>query len=196
MGRATGAADSIRQQSLDRLSDEIGRAVPEGLEGPRVGVVDVAVLADREDRVRRGLQDGPEPALALGQRALAGLSRGDVDDRREDLEAIGGLDRQEADLHRQLGAILAAARQLEPDPHRSGVRVPQEAVTVAAVLLANALGKEHLDGLAEELRPGVPEGGLGARADVGDAAFTVDPHDGVGRGLEESPLEVLGVRPS
>ena len=86
--------------------------------------------------------------------ALERLAGGDVDDRGEDLRAVGGLDRREADLDRELGAVLAPTGQVEPDAHRSGDRMRHEAVAVADVAVADALGQEQLDRLADELGRG------------------------------------------
>lgn len=56
--------------------------------------------------------------------------------------------------------------------------------------LVEALGDQHLDGLADELAGGVPEHLAQQLVDVGDHAHVVDDHDPVGSGVED----VQGVR--
>ena len=63
--------------------------------------------------VGRRLEQAAE--LVLGRLAL-----GDVADRGGDQRALLGLERAQADLDRELAAVLAQREQLEPGAHRRG----------------------------------------------------------------------------
>ena len=89
--------DALGQEHLDGLPEQLVAARSRTRHGLRVDVRDAGVRVDRDDRVGRRLEDRAEAALALGEGRLGRLARGvpggDVDDRREDLGAIRGLDR-------------------------------------------------------------------------------------------------------
>ena len=122
--------------------------------------------------------------LGLEQLRLQRLAGRDVDDRGEHLRAVGGRDRREADLHGELGAVPAPPGQVEADAHRPGDGMGYEAVAMGDVAVGDALGKEQLDGLADELVAGIPERGLDLGVGVGDVGGRVHSHDRVGRRLE------------
>ena len=106
-------------------------------------------------------------------------SGADVDDGREDLDAFGGLDRRQADLDRELGAVLAPSGQVEADAHGPGDRVGEEAVTVPDVTVGDLVRDEHLDQVPDQLAPRIAEGRFGLGVHVCDAGLRVHREDRV-----------------
>ena len=95
---------------------------------------------------------------------------------REDLAAVGCLDRREADLDREVAAVLAPAGEVEN------------------VSPADPLGEQKLDRLAEDLGRFVPEDPLDLRVGVDDPALSIDRHHGIRRGLHRGVLGRESVR--
>ena len=146
----------------------------------------------RDDRVRGDLEDGSEPGFALREGRLGGPARPDarrdVDDRREHLGAVGGVHRCEADLDRELRAVLPSPGEIEPDAHRPRGPMCHEAVAVSDVTLGDPFRQEPLEHLPEHLAASIPEGRLGPRVDVDDPGLGVDRDDRVRRGLEDGQM--------
>ena len=97
------------------------------------------------------------------------------------------LQRAQADLDRELGAVLAQPEQLEPDAHRARARLTEVAGAVPGMSPAKALRDEQLDPLADQLVSCVAEEPLRLGVDQDDAAVPVDDDHRVGRGLEQVP---------
>src|SRR5205807_6274637 len=99
---------------------------------------------------------------------LLAFASADVADDGGDQQAGGSGQRAQADLDRDLGAVLAAARQLQAAAHRPDARGGEVAVALAGVGVAEAFGDEDLDGLAEQLLAAVAEEDLGLVVDQDD----------------------------
>ena len=95
------------------------------------------------------------------------------------------LDAGEADLDRELGAVLAHREQLDAGAHRPGSRLGEVVGPMLWVGLAEAPWDEQLDQLADQLLPPVAEELLGLAVDEDDLAVAIDPHDRVGHQLQE-----------
>jgi hypothetical protein len=160
----------VGHEQLDRLADHLRELVTERPLDLQVGVHDPAPGIDRHDGVRPGLQHRAEAALALGKGAFPWPALGHVDDRREDLSAVGRLDRGETDLDRELGAVLAPAGEVQ------------------GMSPADPLGEEKLDRLAEDLGRLVPEDPLDLWVGVHDPALSIDRDHGIRRGLHRGVL--------
>ncbi len=142
---------------------------------------------------------GPVRFLCLPLRSLGlvfgllknlggGHPRADIADDADDQEIALGAHRAEADLDRELAAVLAAPIQLEPHAHRPGTRRGGIGRAVVDMYLAEPFGQQDLKRRAEELVPRVPEALLGLTVDEHDTAGAVDDDDRV-RSRFEQPLE-------
>ncbi len=174
---------AIGKEHLHGLPEQLIALVAERGHGLRVDVRDVGVRVDRDDRVGRRFEDRAKAGLTLLEGRLGRLARGDpgadVDDGRKDLGAIRGLDRAEADLDGEFRSVLAAAGQVEADADGSWDRMGEEAVTVPDVTFGGLVRQEQLHQVAEQLSPGIAEGGFGLGVDVGDAGLRVHRKDRV-----------------
>ncbi len=123
----------------------------------------------------------------LGRAPLA-----DVADGARDQGAVVGLERAQADLDRELRAVLAAAVQLEPGSHRPHSRVREEAAPMGPVTAALPIGHQQLDALTDELGTWVAEETLGLNVDQLDRAVGVDDHHRVRGRLEQRAKPGVG----
>ena len=148
---AAAAAPAVRSISSSAFGRGEQRHVPaDGLArrvavqplGGGVPVGDVAVEGLGEDRVLGGLHERGEFVDAL----LGGFAVADVADGGGDQQSVGGLQRAEADLDGELGAVLAQAVQFEPRTHGPHLAVVGVAVAGAGVLAAEPVRDQHLDG--------------------------------------------------
>src|SRR5262249_42688973 len=122
------------------------------------------------------------------------LPLSDVSNRGGDQRALGGLDRAQADLRGELGAVLAAREELEACPHRPGSRLAGVSASMARVPVPEALPDQELDRLPNELRARVAEQLLGLGIDEEDPPVRIDDHHRIGGSLEEPSKLVLGLR--
>jgi hypothetical protein len=170
----------------ERVADRLGGGVAEQPLGGAVPAGDHAGEVLAEDRVLRRVDDRRQAAgRQLGLAPLA-----DVADRRGDQRRVAGVDRAQADLDRELGAVAAATVQVEGDAHRPDLRGLHVLLAVADVGGAQGRGHQHLDRLTDELVAGVAEQALGLQVGVGDRAVLQDRDGRVGRGVDE-PAHVL-----
>ncbi len=124
------------------------------------------------------------------------LSRGDVADGRDRERGPVDFERTQADFDGELAPVLTQARQLEAHPHRSLARCPKVSATMAGVDGAEPLGDKQLDGIPQQLIPGVPEQPLRLGVHQCDAAVAVYDDHGIGHRLEHTPesrLERRGI---
>jgi hypothetical protein len=136
-----------------------------------------------------------EGGLGLGVRGLflrelkplglRPLPLGDVADDRNDERPVRRLHGAEADLHGELGAVLAQAVEIEVDTHRPRAGVLDIAGPVMDVGIVESRGDEDLDLAADELVPRVAEEALRLLIQLGDPAACVDEEDRVRRRLEQ-----------
>ena len=78
-------ADTLGNEHLDRLSGQFVAGVTEGRLDLWIGIDDLPVAVDRDDRVGRSLEHRAEALLAVREAALRCLAGRDVDDGRKDL---------------------------------------------------------------------------------------------------------------
>ena len=125
-------------------------------------------------------------ALGVGlQLVFRRLALGHVAHGRGRPGALGGFQRRQADLDRELAAVLAAPCQFQPgahSPHLRGLEVPG---SVSLVAVAQTLGHLYLDRLADQGLAPVAEQGLGLPVHEPNPAFLVDDHHRVRCGLEQ-----------
>src|SRR5439155_18068237 len=95
------------------------------------------------------------------------------------------------DLDRKLGAVLAAAIELQAHPHRAHARLAEEAVAMARMLVSVALRHQELDPLLEQLAARIAEQPLGLRIDQHDASVASDDDDRIGSRFQEPPELLL-----
>src|SRR5205814_1536550 len=121
----------------------------------------------------------------------------DVADRAGDQHPLLGLERAQTDLHRELRAVSPQPVELEARPHGAHPRLLEVGEAVLRVVAAEALGDEHLHGLAEELVPAIAEQSLRLRVHQDDPSRALDHDHRVGSRLQEPaelPLDLLAVR--
>ena len=107
------------------------------------------------DEARRQLADQAveldalfESAVVLGLQTAA---LGDVHDRCEHEDARLGGNGIQADLNRNLRAVLTPAEQLALDAHRAHLGTGHEAAPVRSVNLSERVGQERVDGAPDQL---------------------------------------------
>src|SRR5437763_2961068 len=74
-----------------------------------VGLQDPAIEPGKRHPDWCLLERGPEALLGFPQGSLGALAPGHVSDRRRDEQSLVSLERTDADLDRELGAVLAEA---------------------------------------------------------------------------------------
>ena len=161
--------------------------------GSRAQVVgkQVRVAADGEQHVVEIVGDAAREAthrlhlLGLEQLALERLAGADVDHGGEDQPPAGRLQGSQADLDRELVAVLVPPGEVEADAHGASDRACQVAVTVGDVDVGEALRKQPLHRFAQQLLTVEPErlGDAGVR--VHDPPRRVHGDDGIGRGVQQ-----------
>jgi hypothetical protein len=102
----------------------------------------------------------------------------------DDLNALQGFDRAQADLHGELGAVPAAREEVEADAHgtRRGIRMVPRAVP--GVSLLETIEQEQLDPPPQHLGARVAEHPLGLDVDEYDRPFAIYADDGIRHGIE------------
>src|SRR5581483_3424180 len=110
-----------------------------------------------------------------------------------DHEALAALhDRAEADLDRELAAVLSFPEKLEAGAHGPGSRRRRVLLAMSNVGGVEPLGQQNLNRLSDEVAPLIAEHALGLAIHDADAARRVHDNDGVRRPLEECPKPRLG----
>ena len=170
VGHECGVVDDHCQQVVEVVGDP-ARQLPEALQA--LCLVQL-VLQSLLFRVR--LQ---ALALASGHHAFA-----DVTDRGDRERAVIGLDARQADLGRELAAVLPAREQLQSGAHRPGARIGEVSRPVGAVRVVEALGHQHLHRLSQQFLAFVPEQRLHLCVDQHDQAVSTDSHDRVRQRLQ------------
>ena len=152
-----------------------------------------AVAIDERHFLREALLElapveQPGQPVAIGEltyERLAALAFGGVADRAQHERSLVGLERADADLDGELGAILAATVQIEVATHRPSLRIPQTASLVSAMAVPQPLGDQDPDALSDQLLAAVAEHPLSLCVGERDMAVRVDHHHRVGRGLQQ-----------
>ncbi len=123
--------------------------------------------------------------IGLAQLQLHGFSLGDIGHRRQHQTVLFARHRAQGDLRRKLRSVLAPPRQIEvhaDQPHsgRLCIQAP-----VPLMHRPQALGQQHLQRIADELRARIAEHHFGVRIDQHDTAFGVDHDHAAGRRLDD-----------
>src|SRR3972149_1621442 len=118
---------------------------------------------------------------------LDSLPVGHVTNRRGDDRPLGGRHRAECDFHGELGSILASSEQVESRPHRPRPWSGEESLQVGRMPIAKSLRQQNVDGLAEELRPGIAENSFRLYVDELNESPPIHDHERVGSPLNERP---------
>ncbi len=186
-GRRPGRGHGDRLHLAERfVRVEVGAAIRGEVVRQQLGV-----SLDREQHVVEVVGDtaGQPPdrlqLLGLKKLVLGHLAGGDVDHGRDDPGTLGRVDRREADLHRELRAVLAATRQVHADPGRPGDRVGPEATAVPGVARDGGQWDQDLDRLAEQLAARIAERRFDPRVQVANSAGRVGCQDRIGRGVQD-----------
>ena len=153
------------------LQQERGDRRPQLVRGDRQELVALAHLV---------LRLAPE-ARAL----LDPLPLGDVAHRRHHARPPVDHEGREADLGRELGAVVAQAGEVQAEPHRAGTRHRVVTGTVHLVHRPEAAGQQHLDRLADELALRPAEQAFGVAVHVDDEPVLVRDHHRVRHRLEQ-----------
>ena len=151
-------------QILSRDTGNLDRAL--------VDVSDFTLGADGHQRIQAGFN---QAARILGSLFLCG----DVADSAGDQDALLGLQRAEADLHLELGSVLALAVQLQARTHGTRPGFAEEAGPVSGMGAAEALWNEDFDRLIEQFLALVTEQFLGLSVHQDDKAVLIDNDDSV-----------------
>jgi hypothetical protein len=88
--------------------------------------------------------------LRLTELVLEPAPRRDVDHRRHHQHAALGADRIEADLHRDLGAVLADPMEIATGPHGARVRIALVAPTQLRMNTTDRRGDQEVHGPADQ----------------------------------------------
>ena len=171
-------------------SDDLGWFVAVGAGERRVDVGDDAVKAVHRDGIGSLLYRRGEPGTLLLRRH----SHGDVADRRRDQRAFGTLDRAEHDLDRELAAVLAPPRSLDPGAHLTHARGFAVEVPILDVPAVQPSRDQELHRLPGELVAAVAELPLGLDVDQDDLAGGVDDHHRVRSGFQQPAVSALHLR--
>ena len=182
------AAETLGDQHLDRPAEQLAPRIPEQPLGLGVHQDDLALAIDDDHGVRCGLQQPAE--LRLHPLAIGDVTDGGGGDEDALLRVHG----READLCRELRAVLAHALEIQPCSHRPRARLREVAASVAWMSGPVALRDEDLDRLAEELVAGVPEEPLGLAVDEHDPAVLADDHQRIGGRLHQPPEPFAAAR--
>ena len=93
----------------------------------------------------------------------------------------------QADLDRELGAVLAPSGQLETQTHGPDPRPGEVLGPFANVCAARPFRQQDLDRLAKQLVARVAEHFLGLRVDQQNTALAIDPDDALRSGFQDGP---------
>ena len=172
-------------EGLELRAGQLTDALPREVAERAVDPDHAAAVVGQRHADRRALERAPEQRLGGRQLRHRALALGDVADRRRHEQALVGLERAEADLDRELAAVLVAAEELQARAHGAGRRVAQIALHVMAVMAAEASRDQLGDAEADDLLALIAEQPLGLRVDERDVTVPVDDHHRVRRGLQQ-----------
>ena len=104
--------EPLREQLLDLAAEQLVSAVAEELLGLGVDELDCPLLVDDHDCVRGGVEQRREAILRLVAQPLDALPLADVANEGSHEPPLRRLDRAQADVDRELGAVLAQPREV------------------------------------------------------------------------------------
>ena len=175
VGRAVHARP--RQAQIERQPDQ-----------PLLGPV-VQVALEPAARLVRGLHHARPRGAQLG---LLVLALGDVPDVAGEAGRAGQVDAGDGQLERELGPVGAHPCELHAAVEHRPVPGGEEAGQPGAVALAQRRRHDQVGHvLADDGAGLVPEGALGGRVEVEDAAAVIDGDHCVERGRKHGPVAAL-----
>ncbi len=176
VGAEAGVAlpKAARDESLDRLAQELLAFVAEEPLDLAIDEDDLAAAVDHDHAVRRRLDRGAESGLGP-------LPSRDVHDRSQHEDPFACFDGVQSDLDGDLHAVLADAVQITAGPHRPRLWMSEKVRAQARVTTTDLLGHEQFDGLSEQRLSGIPEEPLDFAIDEQDRSMPIDHHDAAGR---------------
>src|SRR5664279_1959831 len=104
---------------------------------------------------------------------------------RDHQENVPGVDVGQADVDRELGAILVPSDQLHIESTGPSPGVCEVVLPVLGVDLPERRGHQRLDGLADQLVAVIAEQRFGLAINKPDRALRVHPHQGVRHSLQQ-----------
>ena len=116
--------------------------------------------------------------IRLDQFPLGGIADGGADQ-----DFAFDLQRTEADLHWELGAVLPQAEQVQPRSHRADVALIVVCGTMPDVTLSEALRHQNFDGIADQFGTLKGEHLFRLRIDQLDDAVLIHHHHGIRRAI-------------
>src|SRR5207244_4484336 len=131
-----GAAESIGDEHLDPLADELIARIAEELLRLCVDEQDAAILVDDDHRIRRRFEETSELLLRL-------LSIADVSNRARHERLVFGLEGAQADLDRELASVLATGVELEVRAHGPSLWIREEVRAMSGMVGSKAVRDQH-----------------------------------------------------
>src|SRR5207302_4354541 len=128
----------------------------------------------------------------VGQPLLSPAALGDVANDPGDEPTLARSPRRERELDREALAVAPQTLELDGPAHHPGLARAREALEAALVRVAQRLGHEHGEAAAHDLALLIAEDALCGRVPRDDVPVDVGGDDGVGGGLSEGPVALLG----
>ena len=147
--------------------------------GVEIGVADGHDFQVRsEDEIEAGkrLEESTEMKMHL----LDAFALGDVTNGAGDEDALLRAVRAEADLYRELRAVLAACEELESGAHGANVRVAKEIRAMTNMLLTKALRDKDVDPMAQQFFAAIAKQVFCLDVNEDDVPSLIDDDHGVG----------------
>src|SRR6266436_2216557 len=179
------AAETLRHEHFDRLSEQLIAAVTEGLFDLQVDQSDLAFATHHYHAVGRAFDD-------LAESFLSSFPFGDIDDAGQYESAFVRIDRIEADLDRHFAAVLVQTKEVTAHAHRAGRWSTKKILAVTRMSGAIAFGHQHLQTLSQQLGPPIPKELFGLRIHESDAPICADHHHRAGRRFDHQTKAFLG----
>jgi hypothetical protein len=184
----------VEQALADPLAQELRVAPPHELPAraaaPHEAVCAVAqheAIGAIEDRERSldALDRAQEMTLDAADLILALLAVADVADRCRHQRSAGRAQWAQADLDRDLRAVVLQTVELQAGSHRPRARISNEARAMSHVRSTVALGDQDLDRLTHERAARIAEDALDLQVGEHDASAIIDDHGRIRRGVEQ-----------
>ena len=186
-------SEALRDDGGQRATDHVATALPEHLLGPCVPEQDTALRIDGDDRVVGRMEDGLETALrVLEGTDEAGLLAHVADDAREEPLAVRD-PRGQGQLHRNLGAVFPAPRDLDRLAHDSGLARRDDPAQAFVMPVVEAFRDDEREGLPYRLGLDPTEDALRRRVPGDDGALGVCGDDRVARGPDDGIETLCGI---
>ena len=136
---------------------------------------DLEVGCEDQEEAGQRLEESLQYGAAAAQFVFNRPALGDVANGARNQHAFLGLERAEADLDGELGAILAQRVQFHAGPHGPHPRIGEKTRAVPRMVVPEAFRHQHLNGLPQQLFPRVSKQLLHLRVDQDDLALLDSP---------------------